>query len=56
MLAFRCEFDLALTYSMRRPRLAIRCAVAALRAAIGLKRPDLAYSANELLASLGVAS
>lgn len=52
MLAFHCEIDLALTYALRRPRLALRCAFAALRAAIGIKRPDLAYRANELICAL----
>lgn len=53
MLAFHCEIDLALTYAIRRPRLAIECAFNALKAAVSIKRPDLAYRANELLSALG---
>lgn len=49
MLAYACELDLALLYSLRNPRLARECALTALRAAISVRRPDLAYRANELL-------
>lgn len=52
MHAYNCEMSLALTYSMRRPALARKCARAALRAAHAIFRPDLAYRANELLAVL----
>lgn len=55
VLKFHCEIDLALTYSLRRPRLAIECVWAALRAAIEVRNPKLAYRANELLCALGAA-
>lgn len=53
VLTFHCELDLALTYALRRPRLAIQCAIRALQAAIESKRPDAMYRANEVLAALG---
>lgn len=56
VLKFHCEIDLALTYSLRRPKLAIECAFNALRAAIEIRNPRLAYRANELLCAMGVTS
>ena len=53
MLAYQCEIDLAFTYALRRPRLAIECAWRALKAAVQIKRPDLAYRANELISAMG---
>lgn len=53
MLTYHCELDLALTYALRRPKLAIECAYRALCAAIESKRPDAMYRANEVLAALG---
>lgn len=52
VLTYLCELDLALTYSMRRPRLAIECAYKALKAAVELRNPMLAYRANELIGAL----
>lgn len=52
-LEFVCNVDLALTYSLCRPRLAIECAQRALVAAVDLRRPDLAWQANSLLAAIG---
>lgn len=52
MLTYHCELDLALTYALRRPKLALQCAYRALRAAIESKRPDAMYRANELVAAL----
>jgi hypothetical protein len=46
---YRCEMDLALTYSMRRPALARECAQHAISAARALGRPDLLSQACELL-------
>lgn len=54
VLTYHCELDLALTYALRRPRLALECAYRALRAAIESRRPDAAYRANELIGALGV--
>lgn len=51
MLDFYCNLDLALTYALRRPRLARQCATLALRAALDVHRPDLAYRANDVLAA-----
>lgn len=56
MHAFTCEIDLALTYALRRPKLALECAFKALKAAIEIKRPDMAYRANEVIAALGAVS
>ena len=56
MLTFRCEMDLALTYALRRPRLAAECARMARHAAIAMGRTDLASQANDVLCSLGVRS
>ena len=55
-LAYRCEIDLALTYSLRRPRLAVECAVAAQSIAIRMHRPDLALNASEIVSAIGGAS
>ena len=49
---FICNLDLALTYASRRRKLARRCALDALNAAISMGRPDLAYRANTLLGVL----
>lgn len=47
---FTCEMDLALTYSLSRPRLARECALAALEAARVMQNPEKMYLASELLA------
>lgn len=47
-----CEIDLALTYSMRRPKLARECAERALAYAIKAGAPRLAWSARDILAAL----
>lgn len=51
-LAARCELDLALTYALRRPRLARQCATAGLEAARNAGRPDLVMDALEILRAL----
>ena len=51
--ATMCDLDLALTYALRRPRLAI----AILRdtyARIGTTRPDLAHRVRELASIIGL--
>lgn len=53
MHAFVCNLDLAFTYALRRPRLALALAREALTAAIEMRRPDLAYRANGLMAAIG---
>lgn len=53
MHTYRCETDLALTYALRHPALALICARHALTAAHSLGRPDLVYAANELIANIG---
>ena len=53
MLDFYANYDLALTYALRRPSLALQSAWCALRAALAIKRPDLAYQANELISAIG---
>lgn len=52
MHVFNCEMSIALTYSMRRPRIARDAATRALFAAIAMGRPDLAWQANALLGAL----
>lgn len=47
------EIDLAFTYSLSHPSLAVECAALALNKAIEAKRPDLAYTANTILAIVG---
>jgi hypothetical protein len=49
MHTYNCEMSLALTYSLRRPKLARKCARKALLAAISEGRADLAFQANTLL-------
>ena len=53
VLTFHCEIDLALTYALRRPKLALECAYRALMAAIEIRNPALAYRANEVIGALG---
>jgi hypothetical protein len=53
MLTYQCEIDLALTYALRRPTLALDCALRALRAALDMRRPDLTSRANELVVAIG---
>ena len=48
MLIFLAEMEFACLYSMRRPKLARQCALAAYDAAVKLGRPDLAYKASVL--------
>lgn len=50
---YTCEIDLGLTYSLSRPKLAARCFLAALDAAIRMGAPRDAARANELLAIVG---
>lgn len=45
----RCELDLALTYALRRPELARKCATRALFAALRAGNPALTFQANTLL-------
>ena len=52
VLTYLCEIDLALTYALRRPKLALECAYRALQAAIECRDPRLAYRANELIGVL----
>lgn len=52
MLAYLAEMSLAATYSLHRPKLARKCAAAAHAEALRLRRPDLAYKANDLMAAL----
>jgi hypothetical protein len=47
------EMDLACTYAMSQPELAFDCAATALHAAHEMRRPDLAYIANELMGNIG---
>jgi hypothetical protein len=49
---YRCEMDLACTYALRRRELALACATRAWFVALEMKRPDLAYAANELMGAL----
>lgn len=49
---YACEIDLARTYALRSPGLAKECAQTALDAALTMKRPDLAFAANTLLAAI----
>jgi hypothetical protein len=51
-LTFWCEFDLALTYALRRPTLAHACATRAFFAAHRMGRPDLVFQANALMGVL----
>ena len=51
-LAYHAELSLACTYAVRRPALARECALKAVTAAVLLRRPDLTYRANALLAAL----
>jgi len=53
VLTYHCELDLALTYALRNPKLAIQCAYRALTAAIESRRPDAMWRANELIVALG---
>ncbi len=50
--SFNCLYDLALTYSMRRPVLARELALDAMIQGIRMGRPDLTYRANALLGAL----
>lgn len=52
MLSYLAELEFACLYSMRRPKLARKCARAALSMAQQLQRPDLAYRANALLGGI----
>ncbi len=52
MLAYTAMLDLALTYALRRPRLAAELLRDAHHAAIELGRPDLAFRANDLLSAI----
>lgn len=52
MHAYTCTLSLAWTYVWRNPSLARELALEAHSAAIEIKRPDLAYKANDLLAAL----
>lgn len=52
VLTFHCEMDLALTYALRRPKLALECAFRALKAAVAIGNPALSYRANELIGAL----
>lgn len=52
MSAYLTETDLALSYALYRPKLALQCAQAALSAARHLGRPDLVWRALELLSAL----
>lgn len=49
---YRAEMDLALTYALRRPRLALKCARAARAIAVASGYPAAAASANDLIAIL----
>jgi hypothetical protein len=50
---YLCEMDLACTYALSQPDLAHDCCLTALDAALEMRRPDLAYFANELMSNLG---
>lgn len=52
MLVYRAETSLACTYALRRPSLAVKCAEYARDAAIEMKRPDLTFNANSLIAAI----
>ena len=52
MLAYLAEMDFACIYAMRRPRLARKCALEALKVSVEMGRPDLSYRARDLLAVL----
>lgn len=52
LIRFHASLDLALTYSLRRPKLARSLAMDALDAGVRLGRPDLTYRASELLGAL----
>jgi hypothetical protein len=51
-LTYLAEMEFACLYAMRNPKLARQCALAALNAARSMGRPDLAWNANNLLASI----
>jgi hypothetical protein len=46
---YNCNMNFALTYSMRRPRLAAECCVKAFFAALAMGSPRRMWAANELL-------
>ncbi len=46
---FNCEFDLALTYALKRPKLALQCAQSAWVAALLADRTDLVSKASALI-------
>lgn len=54
---FQCEIDIALTHAASSKRSRIKLAVESLKrallAAMRMRRPDLAWQANELLAIVG---
>jgi hypothetical protein len=52
-LTFAAPYDLALTYALRRPKLAHSLAREAWRTAIVAERPDLTYRAAVLMAIVG---
>ena len=52
LLSFYCEYDLALTYALRRTHLARQCAISALSLAFRLERQDLVNKASLLLLNL----
>lgn len=52
MPAFDTGFNAALAHALTDPRIAAALALAALKVAIGARRPDLAYRANSLLGAL----
>ena len=47
-----CEYDLALTYSLRNAKLAKDCILTSIEASIAAGRPDLTYKATTLLGTL----
>ncbi len=52
-LIYHAELSLACTYALRRPTLARESLLLAIGAAVRMGRPDLAYTANALLAAVG---
>lgn len=48
-LTYQAEMSLALTYSIRRPKLARLCILTAIDAAVAMGRPELAWQAANLL-------
>lgn len=52
MLVYRAELEFACLYSLRRPKLAKECAQTAHEAALAMCRPDLAWTAAELMGAL----